>query len=119
MRYDRSMTKHLDKLNKALTVLLDKLTQFSGHPFLFLFLIVLIIIWFLVGILFKYDDVWYSIMDVFVFLTTFLLVFIVQASQNADTKALQDKLDEIIDSLSNADNRVKGEEKEIKRGKKK
>lgn len=113
------MNQFSKKARKRLTILLNKLTIFSGNPFLFAFLILLVITWFIVGIFFNYDSTWYDIMDVFVFLTTFFLVFVVQATQNADTRALQDKLDEIIDSLPKADDHVKSEEKRIKRGEKK
>ena len=107
------------RIHKKLTILLNKTAEVSGHPYLFAALLLLVAAWFIVGIFFRYDSTWYDIMDVFVFLTTFFLVFVVQASQNADTKALQDKLDEVIDSLSKADDRYKGEEKRIKKDAKK
>ena len=53
-----------------------------------------------------------------IFISTFFLLFVVQSSQNADTEAIQDKLDEIIDSLPTADRTKEGEEKKIKRGEK-
>lgn len=56
-------------------------------------------------------------MDIFVFMITFFLLFILQASQNADTQAIQDKLDEIIDSLPGADKKKEAEEKRLKNGK--
>ena len=46
-------------------------------------------------------------------------MFVVQSSQNADTRAIQDKLDEIIKSLPNADDSKKNEETRLKKGDKK
>ena len=58
-------------------------------------------------------------MDVFIFITTFFLILVVQSSQNADTRAIQDKLDEIIKSLPKADDSKKNEETRLKKGDKK
>jgi low affinity Fe/Cu permease len=109
----------IKKLHKKLAILLEEITEFAGNPFLFAGVVLLVVGWFVLGSFVGYNDTWFDIMDVFVFLTTFFLVFSVQASQNADTRALQDKLDEIIDSLPNADDKVKAEEKRIKRGEEK
>lgn len=58
-------------------------------------------------------------MDVFVFLASFFLLFIIQSSQNADNKAIQDKLDEIIEALPQASNKKEREEELFKKGDKK
>lgn len=108
----------MDKVNKVLTETVNTITEITGRPVVFVAAVCLVILWFIAGIFFGYDDLWFNILDVFVFLTTFFLVFVVQSSQNADTKAMQDKLDEIIKSLPNAANAKTGEEKDIKRGKK-
>ena len=109
----------MKRIHERLTQFINKLADISGHPWLFVAAIVLIIAWFVVGIFFRYDSTWYDIMDVFVFLCTFFLVFIVQSSQNADMQAIQDKLDELIDSAKSASESVQSEEKKIKSGKKK
>jgi low affinity Fe/Cu permease len=96
---------------------MNSLADFAGHPIVFAGLIAVVASWFIAGIPLQYSDTWFSIMDVFVFLTTFFLVFVVQASQNADTRAMQAKLDEIIDSLAEADSHKKSIEKEVKKGK--
>lgn len=107
-----------EKFHRRLTRWLNNLAQVAGHPFLFASLVALALAWFVAGVFFQFDDIWYNILDVFVFMTTFFLVFVVQASQNTDTQAMQDKLDEIIRALSDADNRKVAEEKPIKRGEK-
>jgi low affinity Fe/Cu permease len=106
------------KIHRKLTKWLNNLAQLAGHPLLFAGLVALALTWFVAGIFFQFDDVWYNILDVFVFMTTFFLVFVVQASQNTDTEAMQDKLDEIIRALDDADSKKVAEEKPIKRGEK-
>jgi low affinity Fe/Cu permease len=108
----------LKTIDKALTKMMNNLAVLAGRPFVFAGLFLLALGWFIAGIFLEYDT-WYDIMDVFIFLTTFFLLFIVQGSQNADTEAIQDKLDEIIDSLPKANDKKEGEEKRIKRGERK
>lgn len=107
----------VDKINKALTKTMAKLADHIGEPIVLVSAAVLIVGWFVARLFLEYD-VWSDIMDVTVFLTTFFLLFIVQASQNADTKAIQDKLDELIEAIPAAKTSVEGEEKAIKKGKK-
>lgn len=106
------ITKAIDK---ALKTFMNGLADIAGKPYVFVGLVVLALTWFIVGIFVEYDT-WFDIMDIFVFLTTFFLLFVVQSSQNADTQAIQDKLDEIIDSLPKASKKKEGEEKQIKHG---
>lgn len=109
----------MKKTQEKLTRFLNTLADISGHPWMFLGALSLVLTWFVVGIFMDYDSTWFDIMDIFIFLSTYFLVFIVQASQNADTKAIQDKLDELVNATDSASNKVKGEEKLIKAGKKK
>lgn len=109
--------KLINRVKSQLTVLMNKIADFVGKPSVFIIAILLVIIWFICSRFMEYDT-WFDIMDVTIFITTFLLLFVVQASQNADTEAIQDKLDEIIDALPQTKNSKKGEEKEFKKGKK-
>ncbi len=110
--------KALKKIDKLLTKIMNDLATIVGRPYVFASVVILALVWFIVGIFMEYDT-WFDIMDVFVFLTTFFLLFVVQSSQNADTAAIQDKLDEIIDVLPKANTKKEGEEKRMKRGDKK
>ena len=91
------------------------LAEIVSKPYVFLLLIILISIWFVMSIFLEYDT-WYDIMDVFIFLTTFYLLFIIQSSQNADTKAIQEKLDALIEAMPKANDKLEGDEKRMKRG---
>ncbi len=110
--------KTMKKIDKALMKFMSGLAEFVGKPYVLLALLILVSIWFAMSVLLEYDT-WYDIMDVFIFLTTFFLLFIIQGSQNADTKAIQDKLDELIESLPKANDKLEGEEKRMKSGDKK
>lgn len=110
--------KHLKKLDRTLAKFMSNLAVFVGKPYIFALILLLAVAWFVVGIFMEYDT-WFDIMDVFVFIISFFLLFIIQSSQNVDTIAIQDKLDEIIDKLPHADTKKEAEEKRLKRGEKK
>lgn len=113
--YNNAMKKS-DRLRKKLTRIMNRTADYVGEPLIFLGSALLVLSWFVASRLLPYD-IWFDIMDVKIFLITFFMLFIVQASQNADTKAIQDKLDEIIDVLPSARTSKIGEEKELKKGK--
>ena len=108
----------MNNVSKVLTKAMNRLADAAGKPIVFVGAIVIIIGWFIYSQFLEYDT-WFDIMDVTIFIVTFLMLFIVQASQNADTEAMQDKLDKILDALPQADTKAKGEEKQLKRGTKK
>ena len=108
----------IEKIDKFLTKFMNILADAVGRPRAFVASVLLIVAWFVARSFLEYD-VWFDIMDVSIFITTFFLLFVVQASQNADTKAIQDKLDKIIEAIPGAPNSAEGEEKAMKRGVKK
>jgi len=65
-----------------------------------------IIIWIITGPIFKYSDTWQLIINTGTTIITFLMVFLIQKSQNKDSKAIHLKLNEIIASHSGASNRM-------------
>lgn len=105
------------KINQRLTEMMTNLADFVGRPIVFVSALLLLVVWFVLRSVIEYDT-WFDIMDVSIFIITFLLLFIVQASQNADTRAMQDKLDDIIDALPKADKSREGEEQSLKKGRK-
>ncbi len=105
------------KTHQLLTAMMTRLADFVGRPVVFVSVVLLLVVWFVCKQYVEYD-IWLDIMDIAIFVITFLLLFVIQASQNADTEAIQDKLDEIIDALPNASKSKEGEEKDFKEGKK-
>lgn len=109
--------KLVKRMDAFLAKLVNGLADIIGKPTVFALAFILVALWFCTRFFLEYEA-WFDIMDVFIFITTFFLLFVVQASQNADTKAIQDKLDNIIDALPGASKDVEGEEERIKAGKK-
>ena len=83
-----------------------KVTKATGSPYAFLSAFLLIIIWAVSGPIFNFSDTWQLVINTGTTIITFLMVFIIQQSQNKDTIALQIKLNELIASSEKASNRL-------------
>ena len=75
-----------------------KITKASGKPAAFIIACAIIIVWAVTGPIFKYSDTWQLVINTGTTIITFLMVFIIQQTQNKDTTALQLKLNELIAS---------------------
>jgi low affinity Fe/Cu permease len=82
----------------------------SGKPVTFVAAVVLVLVWAVSGPFFNYSETWQLVINTSTTIITFLMVFVLQNSQNRDGKALQAKLDELILS-SKAANKFIGIEK--------
>ncbi len=81
-------------------------TKATGAPAAFVIALLCIIIWALLGPIFKFSDTWQLVINTGTTIITFLMVFIIQHSQNKDTIAIQLKLNELIAANSKASNRL-------------
>lgn len=81
-------------------------TWATGKPAAFIIALSVLIIWAFTGPLFKFSDTWQLVINTGTSLVTFLMVFIIQQSQNKDTLALQLKLNELIACDKQASNRL-------------
>src|SRR5439155_21207050 len=75
-----------------------------GHPYMFIAAVIVILVWGVSGPYFHYSDTWQLIINTGTTIITFLVVFLIQNTQNRDAKALHLKLDELIRSHSPAHN---------------
>jgi low affinity Fe/Cu permease len=83
----------------------------SGRPATFVLSCVVIVVWAVTGPLFHYSDTWQLIINTGTTIITFLMVFLIQNTQNRDGAALQAKLDELIRAHHEARNSYMGIEK--------
>jgi low affinity Fe/Cu permease len=72
--------------------------QMVGQPYMFLFAVVVLVVWAASGPFFHFSDTWQLIINTGTTIITFLVVFLIQNTQNRDAKALHLKLDELIRS---------------------
>lgn len=79
-------------------------SRLTGKPLAFNIAILVILSWIITGPLFGFSDTWQLIINTATTIVTFLMVFLIQHTQNRDTDALQVKLDELIRAIENADN---------------
>ncbi len=71
-------------------------SAFTGHPVAFLMAVTVITVWLVTGPMFGFSDTWQLVINTATTIITFLMVFLIQNTQNRDTQALQIKLDELI-----------------------
>jgi len=79
-----------------------RLADAFGSSWAFVAAAMFIIVWAVTGPMFGFSDAWQLIANTITNVVTFLMVFIIQNSQNRDTKATQLKLDELLRSIGNA-----------------
>ena len=76
----------------------------SGHPFTFVAAVLIIVGWAVTGPLFGFSDTWQLVINTGTTIITFLMVFLIQNTQNRDAQAMQVKLDELIRAVEGAHN---------------
>ena len=80
--------------------------QLVGHPYTFFVAVVLLFAWAATGPVFHFSDTWQLIINTSTTIITFLVVFLIQNTQNRDARAVQLKLDELIRAMKGARNRL-------------
>jgi low affinity Fe/Cu permease len=96
----------LCRIRDAFGVFARKMSNVLGSAWVFVCAILIIVVWALTGPTFHYSDTWQLIINTGTTIVTFLMVFLIQNTQNRDAKAVHLKLDELIRALGPARNKL-------------
>ena len=89
-------------MDRLFTVIANRIASFVGQPFAFVISVLVVLVWGVTGPLFRYSDTWQLVINTGTTIVTFLMVFLIQNSQNRDAAAMQAKLDELIRAVDDA-----------------
>jgi low affinity Fe/Cu permease len=95
-------------MDRFFTAAASRIALFAGQPVAFIVALALILLWIVTGPLFDWSDTWQLVVNTATTIVTFLMVFLIQNSQNRDAAAIQAKLDELIRAAREARNEFIG-----------
>lgn len=102
---EKAIAKPTPKKN-IFETLASKTTQVTGSTAAFFLALLVVIVWLATGPLFNYSDTWQLVINTGTTIVTFLMVFLIQKSQNKDALAIQLKLNELVAAHELASNRL-------------
>ena len=89
-------------MRKFFNMCATKTSAAAGHPLTFAIAVGTIVVWAITGPMFNYSDTWQLVINTGTTIITFLMVFLIQNSQNRDAAAMQAKLDELLRAVDKA-----------------
>lgn len=89
-------------MDQIFTRLAGRIAAWTGQPLAFILALATVLAWAVTGPMFRYSDVWQLVINTGTTIVTFLMVFLVQNTQNRDAAAMQAKLDELIRAVDEA-----------------
>lgn len=95
-----------EKVGSGFQAFAAKSSYVVGTKWAFLFALLVIVIWGVLGPYFRYSDTWQLVINTATTIVTFLMVFLIQNTQNRDARAIHLKLDEVIRAIHRAHNEM-------------
>ena len=89
-------------MDRIFTRIATGISHWAGQPLTFLLAVMVVVVWAVTGPLFAWSDTWQLVINTGTTVITFLMVFLIQNTQNRDSLAIQLKLDELIRSHKGA-----------------
>ena len=96
---------HARSLTARFSHMAQRTAYWTGHPLAFLLAIAVILVWCVTGPIFHYSDTWQLVINTGTTIVTFLMVFLIQNTQNRDMLAMQLKLSELVLAMKGAENK--------------
>src|SRR3546814_18017392 len=96
------------QMDRMFTAIATKIASAAGQPLTFIVAVLLIVGWALSGPVFGYSDTWQLVVNTATTVVTFLMVFLIQNSQNRAGEAMQAKLDELLRAVREARGKING-----------
>jgi low affinity Fe/Cu permease len=106
LRKDKASRNFLGVVRYAFRIFAHQSSMVLGTAWVFVGAVLIIVVWMLTGPMFHFSDTWQLIINTATTVITFLMVFLIQNTQNRDTKAIHLKLDETIRALKGARNQL-------------
>jgi low affinity Fe/Cu permease len=94
------------RLHAIFSAFAQKVSKITGQPTAFLLAVLVVVVWAISGPLFDYSDTWQLVINTGTTIVTFLMVFLIQNTQNRDTLALQLKVSELALGMKGVSNSV-------------
>jgi low affinity Fe/Cu permease len=89
-------------MRRFFNVCATKTSTAAGQPLTFVIAVLIVVVWAMTGPVFGYSDTWQLVINTGTTIVTFLMVFLIQNSQNRDAAAMQAKLDELLRAVDKA-----------------
>jgi low affinity Fe/Cu permease len=100
----RNNNKH-HPLTAKFSAFAQKTSKWTGHPAAFLLAVLVVVVWIVTGPVFNYSDTWQLVINTGTTVITFLMVFLIQNTQNRDMVSMQLKLSELVLAMNGAENK--------------